>query len=219
MTRTEIALFTLAVAAAIGGALLGWPWVHWIGKPAATAILLAAVARRGQGRYGRAIAFGLAASLLGDVALMLPQDLFLPGLAAFFVAHLAYLRAFSLGIGPSRDLPVLACFAALVLIVIVLLWPGLPAAMRVPVIAYAAVLGAMAAQAVSRVRITRDPADGLAAFGAVLFTASDILLAVNRFLDPLPASALWVLGLYFAAQVLIAQSALRAPVALTARLR
>lgn len=212
MTRIEITAFTAAVAAAIIGALLGWDGLHWIGKPAATAILLAAVARRAEGKYGRAIAAGLGFSLIGDIFLMLPGDWFLPGLIAFFAAHLAYIRGFSLGIGIGRNRRLLVWFGLVALAIVALLWSGIPGALRLPVAGYAAVLGLMAAQALTRLRITRDRADALAAMGAVLFMASDTLLAVNRFLDPLPLSPLWVLGSYFAAQGLIAQGALR-PVA------
>lgn len=211
MTRQETGIFVAAVVAAIIGALLGWDWLHWIGKPLATLVLLAVVRARGAGNYGRAIAAGLALSLVGDVLLMLPQDLFLPGLIAFFAAHVAYIRAFSLGLGIGRDRRVLIGFGLVALAIVGLLWSGVPGAMRLPVAAYALVLALMAAQALTRVRITRDPADALAALGAVLFMTSDTLLAVNRFLGALPLSPLLVLGTYYAAQWLIARSALRRP--------
>lgn len=38
---------------------------------------------------------------------------------------------------------------------------------------------------------------------------SDALLAINRFVLPLPASALWVLGSYYAAQCLLVMGLLR----------
>ena len=37
--------------------------------------------------------------LLGDVYLMLPVDLFIPGLAAFLVGHLAYIADFHAALG------------------------------------------------------------------------------------------------------------------------
>ncbi len=49
---------------------------------------------------------------------------------------------------------------------------------------------------------------------------SDTLLALNRFVVPLPAQALWVLGSYYAAQGLLVMGLLRAsPPALTETLR
>ena len=41
--------------------------------------------------------------------------------------------------------------------------------------------------------------------GAAFFMLSDALLAINRFVTPLPWAALGVLGTYFTAQVLIAR--------------
>ena len=48
-----------------------------------------------------------------------------------------------------------------------------------------------------------------AALGGLLFLCSDALLAFNRFHTPLPASALWVLATYWAAQWLIASALAR----------
>ena len=105
-----LALATLGAAvAAIAGALLaaadpgqGWRWLHWCGKPLATALIfvLAWRARPAQsGRYRRWILAGIACSLLGDVLLMLPGDLFVPGLVAFLCGHLCFIAAF---LGDSR---------------------------------------------------------------------------------------------------------------------
>jgi len=38
---------------------------------------------------------------------------------------------------------------------------------------------------------------------------SDALLAINRFVSPLPMSAFWVLGSYYAAQCLMVMGVLR----------
>ena len=44
--------------------------------------------------YRRWISIGLGFSLLGDILLAWPQDLFVFGLGAFLFAHLAYLKAY-----------------------------------------------------------------------------------------------------------------------------
>ncbi|WP_341890481.1 lysoplasmalogenase family protein, partial [Variovorax sp. YR752] len=41
------------------------------------------------------------------------------------------------------------------------------------------------------------------AVGACFFMLSDALLAINRFVSPLPLASLWVLATYYAAQMLI----------------
>lgn len=78
------------------------------------------------------------------------------------------------------------------------LWPVLPAGLHAPVAVYALVLASMAAVASGLNR--------WAALGGALFVCSDLWLAINRFHTPLPASALWVLPAYWAAQALIARS-------------
>lgn len=203
MTRA----FVLAAALATLAALAGWPWLHWATKPLATALLIAMVARHGGG-YARAVTAGLALSLVGDVALMLPGDYFLPGLVAFLLAHLAYLRALTRGVPLAARPLTWALFAALAVGLMAVLWSGVPPGMRAPVAVYAAVLAAMGAQAVTRAQILATPAARLAALGGVLFMVSDTMLALNRFQGPVPLSPLWVLGTYYAAQFALARSAL-----------
>lgn len=67
----------------------------------------------------------------------------------------------------------------------------------------------MAAQALGRAQQLRDTAAWLVAAGAIAFVISDTLLAINRFLTPLPASPVWVLSTYYAAQCLIVGGMLR----------
>lgn len=92
------------------------------------------------------------------------------------------------------------------------LWPHLPAPMRVPVLAYVVVLASMAVLALAR-RWRSPKPDAVeassarwAAAGAVLFVASDSLLAWDRFAGGLPLASLLVLSTYYAAQYAIARS-------------
>ncbi|OZB72258.1 MAG: hypothetical protein B7X33_01880 [Lysobacterales bacterium 13-68-4] len=79
------------------------------------------------------------------------------------------------------------------------------------------VLATMAGQAVGRAWQHTAAGDALArparraALGALLFMASDSLLAWDRFRHALPWSALWVLGTYYPAIGLIAWSVRRGP--------
>ncbi|MNT94679.1 YhhN-like protein [compost metagenome] len=67
------------------------------------------------------------------------------------------------------------------------------------------VIACMAAQAIGRAAVLRssDPAALWVAVGACFFMLSDALLAINRFVSPLPLASLWVLSTYYAAQMLI----------------
>jgi uncharacterized membrane protein YhhN len=174
-----------------------------------TTILLLLLALSGasvQGpRYQVAICVGLVCSLLGDVFLMLPHDRFLPGLASFLAAHVAYLAAFtsgvSVGAAPALLLPLLPIAAFLLW----LLWPSL-GALRLPVLLYTGTILFMVWQAWSRRSTLPSPATTLAAVGATLFLASDSLLSLNRFWRPLPLAPALIMSTYVGAQALIALS-------------
>ncbi|HMM50860.1 MAG TPA: lysoplasmalogenase [Burkholderiaceae bacterium] len=217
--RGGLALAAAALAAIVGallrerGGLDVWTLVHWIGKPLATAVLVVLawrVGEAGDARLRRGVLAGLVFSLAGDVLLMLSPRLFVGGLLAFLVAHLCYLRAFTVDTRLfARVLP-LAALGAVGLAVLAFLWGGLAPALRGPVIAYVVVLVAMAAQAIVRWQEHPEPGTRMAAIGAVLFVVSDALLATDRFRSPIAAAPVWVLGTYWAAQWGIAQSLRRA---------
>lgn len=211
-----LAAATLAAAgAAIAGALLAradsaWLWLHWLAKPLATALILALAWRARppvSPRYRRRVLAGIAGSLAGDVLLMLPGDLFVPGLLAFLFAHACFIAAF---LGDSRFArpawPLAAClgYGAANL---ALLWGAIEAPLRAPVIAYVTVLATMGGQAVARAWTRHgDTAASLAARGALMFMLSDSVLAWDRFRGPLPLASLWVLAAYYLALWWIARS-------------
>jgi uncharacterized membrane protein YhhN len=155
--------------------------------------------------YKAVILIALLFSMAGDIFLMLPTDRFVQGLVSFLIAHLFYIVAFA---GES-DYTVLAWTAIPLLVVggvmLWLLWPTL-GEMKPPVMVYMLVILAMGWQAINRWLETDQTGSGLAAFGALLFIASDSLLALNRFRKPFRASRLLVLSTYFSAQWLIALS-------------
>ncbi|MBL8352899.1 MAG: hypothetical protein JNL87_21600 [Burkholderiaceae bacterium] len=211
--------FMLAAAAAIASHL-AWPGdmlPYGALKVLATGLVIAHAWPRGlpgQPRR-RALLAGLGLSLLGDVALLWPQQGFLPGLLAFLLAHLAYLVAFTRDVRLAAWPPAFAAYALLAGAVLALLWPGVPPALRAPVVAYVVCLAAMAAQTACAWRAAqRTAGEALArraAIGGALFLLSDALLAFDRFHSPLPAAALWILPSYWAAQWLIASSLPRRP--------
>jgi len=119
-------------------------------------------------------------SLAGDVLLMLPQDLFVGGLAAFLVGHVCYV------VGFWSDRPATAALAVSALIVGVAIVPlartilgaiarrGEPRSLLGAVGCYIAVISAMLVTALA----TGNP---LAGAGAVAFVASDSMIAWDRF--------------------------------------
>lgn len=147
------------------------------------------------------LSLALALSALGDLFLALKdqQRFFLYGLATFLAAHVAYLAAFL----PHAAMPeggalvaVIATLAAAGAFLIVLV-PRL-GKMKVPVIAYFAVIMAMTAAAWSI-----PHASWLLGAGAVIFAVSDSLIAVRKFLNPFPGSHVAVWTTYVAAQFMM----------------
>ena len=213
------ALMIEAGALATATSALGLLQWYWLFKPMALsfAIFLIAVSAYPSSARGTfhskswyLLLAALALSLAGDVLLMF-KGLFIPGLVAFLLAHLAYVWLL------RQDAPwfaqrstLLATLAAGVAVYAFLWMGGLPAALRAPVAAYVLAIALMAAQALGRASVLRDRGAWCVAAGACLFMVSDALLATHRFVQPLPLAPLWVLSTYFAAQALIVHGMLQA---------
>jgi uncharacterized membrane protein YhhN len=211
----------LAAAMAIVGAVVThggadtWHWLHWVCKPLAT-LLMGIVAWRASVpvsiAYRRDVLIGIALCLIGDVLLMLPADLFVPGLVSFLLAHGLFIAAFCSDVRfAARWWPWLVCLVYGALMTS-LLWRGMAAALRVPVLVYVVVLASMGGQAMGRALWLRQHDDArtvparYAAVGAILFMISDSLLAWDRFRAALPLAGLYILATYYAALWLIARS-------------
>lgn len=218
---TLYGLFLFCAVCAIAGSLLSqngeasfWRWLHYLTKPTATLLLLAALLCAGRPKsksYGFAIAFGLVFAALGDFFLMLPGDYFMAGLICFLITHCAYIYALCRHARFAAHKGVFVIFALAAMAIVAGLWTSLPTPLIIPVIVYAAALGTMAAQAMSRALGTTPEtpqryAAWLAATGGLFFMASDTLLAYGRFSLDIPLNGLWVLATYYTAQFLFARS-------------
>jgi sterol desaturase/sphingolipid hydroxylase (fatty acid hydroxylase superfamily)/uncharacterized membrane protein YhhN len=192
---------------------LEWPWLHLVFKPLTLLLAIGWVAARGrthaQTRRSRALLLcALAACLAGDVLLMLPGDHFIAGLACFLVAHVFFLVMFGQGLPwlPSR--PALLGTLGSAAAVYAWLLPGLDGPLlQLAVVVYGLAIALMAAQALGRAQVLADAHARLAALGACLFMLSDGLLAIDRFVHPLPLAPFWVLASYYLAQLLMIHNA------------
>lgn len=133
---------------------------------------------------------------------------FMAGLVSFLLAHIAYVALFAMsgegiGLAVAEAWRIALALAILVAVgmLLRLLWPALTATLRGPVALYASAILGMGLTALTM------PAP-LVIAGAVLFMASDSLLAVGKFLLPAEARPqawiqplVWVL--YFTAQTAI----------------
>lgn len=157
------------------------------------------------GAPGLAVA-GLALGALGDFFLSRPGErTFLAGMAAFAGGHLAYAAlCYELGVGALPTLPALG-LTALGFGAAVFIAPRAGAALCWPVRAYIGVILAMALAALG-------VSAALVTAGALLFMASDFLLALQLFVLTVGRAhravgyAVW--ALYWPAQVLILLGAL-----------
>lgn len=164
---------------------------------------------RGTGsRLQRWVMLGLGLSLVGDVLLAKAVDQFIPGLIAFLLAHLAYIRGLHLGGAPwhwPRLVPValfgLGMAAALV--------PGLEPALGGAVSAYTVVICVMAWRALARIGQPGTAGAGWMAIGAGFFLASDSLLAWSRFQHEFRWDGELIMLSYWAAQLFLTAGAVR----------
>ena len=142
-------------------------------------------------------------SWLGDV-LLLSNDLFIAGLAAFLVAHVFYIVAYHKTGAASGELKPVDTIKLAVLgaVLITILFPKL-GGMMIPVLAYAMVLLAMALWAHKRRGATTARSFMLVSSGAILFVISDGVIAVNKFAFEVPGERILVMSTYIAAQYLI----------------
>ncbi|MFV0130545.1 lysoplasmalogenase [Streptomyces sp. HMX112] len=196
--RVLLAAFVVAVAVDLAALLAGHQTGHQVTKPLLMPLLAAYAAVCGAPRtLVVALLFGWG----GDVFLLLDAEwAFLVGMGSFAAGHVCYLFLF----GRARTAPALgAAYAAALAVTVALLWPGLPAGLRVPVAGYAALLTAMAYRAGGRGARTGA--------GGALFLLSDTLIAagVANWAQP-PVPDFWIMLTYTLAQYLLTAGVLRA---------
>ncbi len=178
----------------------------WFLKPATLLLIISLLILYGAKRdsYRRMILAGLFFSLAGDMFLIDSQNYFIYGLGSFFFAHLFYIAAFfSVRIG--FDLRSLGAFGVGILI-LVMVYAGVPEGLKIPVAVYSLAISTMLCLAVNYWLTCRTRKSLTAVCGAILFVASDSIIAVNKFSFPFHAARFCILITYFAAQWLIARS-------------
>lgn len=204
-------ILTLTCLAAVAGLLLA----ERLEKPIARAVLklgassafvlLALALDATASAYGRWILAALALGWLGDAALLSRRrGAFLAGLGAFLIAHLCFALAFCLG-AFSVGAFVVALAPALGVGIAVgrWLWPHLGPEYRAPVTAYVATILFMCAAAAGYGAATGR---WQVLLGAVMFVASDLAVARDRFVARGFFNKVWGSPAYYAAQLILAWS-------------
>lgn len=204
MTGTAFLLLALTLVVAVGdwvAVARGHRPLEYLCKPLTMVMLMAATLALdvGDGTVRTWFLVALALCLVGDVVLMLPQDLFVFGLGAFLLGHVAYVMGMAvdgvsvprLGIGV-----VLVCLAMAVLglRIVQAVRAGDEPALVGPVVAYMGVISVMVATAVGTGHVA-------AVAGAASFYASDALIAWNRFIRVTPHHRLVIMVTYHLGQI------------------
>ena len=181
-------------------------WTRTAAKTLAVAFLAVLAAMQG-GPLLLVAALGLSAA--GDAFLSRDgEKAFLGGLASFLAGHIAYVALFALAGGGLALLSaeswrgaIALATAAFSIVMLAALWRRVGPQLRIPVAIYVAAILAMGVSALTT-------GNGWVIAGAVLFIASDGLLATERFLLAAISPhrvwmryAVWVL--YYAAQLAI----------------
>jgi uncharacterized membrane protein YhhN len=204
------AVVTLGVAHILARTA-GAPVLAGVLKPLPIALLALVVSQTipAEPRYGGPVLAGLVCSMAGDICLVFPAR-FLAGLACFLVGHLFYIGAFGGAAAWSAGAWLLLVpFAVGGAAMLGFLWPHLDR-VRPAVAVYVVVIVTMAWAAAVRAASpgTASPSGALALGGAIVFMVSDGVLSTDRFVRPLPGGDAIVMVTYYAAQTLIAASAM-----------
>jgi uncharacterized membrane protein YhhN len=204
MTGEAALLLALALVAAVGDWIAvqrGRKLLEYVCKPATVGLLVAVALALDpdQGDVRAWFVVALVLCLFGDVFLMLPQDVFVPGLVAFLLGHVAYIAGFLAdGVVASRfgiGLFVVGIAVAVIgLTILRHVRAGPEPELTGPVAAYMVVISAMVACAAG----VGHPAGVV---GAGLFYVSDSLIAWNRFIGETRHGRLAIIVTYHLAQV------------------
>jgi uncharacterized membrane protein YhhN len=202
MLKALIFLAVLVVAGVDWVAVArGWKKTEYIAKPVTMVFLFCYLALSGGFNTTPLVCFelGIVFSMIGDIFLMISYTRFsnrwfLPGLAAFLLAHVAYITGLNIPLGGTSLIwaigigIILAMTAARVLRRILagvrekglrrLVWP---------VVAYGTIITLMLLSAILTIYRPdwKSSASGLVSLGAMLFYSSDIVLAWNKFVKPI----------------------------------
>ena len=153
-----------------------------------------------RGIRGRLLFLAFLLCAAGDATLSLASGRhFIAGLVLFLLAQATFIATFALDFKPRKEaVPIVVTLIAYAIIMGAALRPFLRD-MALPVYAYLCVITTMGVMAALRALPNKR-----ATAGALLFIASDSLIAVNKFAVPVPAADYLIMVTYYIALFLIA---------------
>jgi len=219
LTNTErqftILFFIIVLIELLTGSTESLQNVHYIAKPAIIISLIYLFTKTSESLskpIKNLTLLALIFSLLGDILLLFvdqSEHFFTLGLVAFLTAHLMYVLLFlkhrNTDKSPFGFIALLLIFAASLFY---FLKDGL-GVMLIPVVVYMVVILAMSTTAYLRKNKANTLSYGLVFLGALFFMASDSILALNKFHQPIPWSNISIMVTYAIAQYLIVLGVLK----------
>lgn len=215
-------LFLIIVAGDLTGELLQIKWIDYSFKP----FILIWIggyflmhARNIDKKVVQLAVFAFVFSWFGDILLMF-SDIdfiyFLLGLVSFLIAQIFYIFLFLRTINISGKMPFLKkkpfwliAYIAFGLIVYTILYSNLDAVLRIAVFVYMVALLGMSAMALNRFGNGHPISFSLVFIGSLLFVLSDTMIALNKFLAPIPYEGIFIMTSYIGAQYLIMRGLLK----------
>ena len=164
---------------------------------------------------------GFIFSIFGDSFLMFVENepprphFFIYGLGSFLMTHICYIIAFWYYPAARKGLIQrqflwMVPFILLFFVNIYLLWTGIPAAMKTPVVIYSLTIILMGIGALNLKYKAPDIVFYTVFTGAVLFIISDTIIGLNKFKSDdiqIPYVRLWIMGFYLMGQFFLAKGA------------
>ena len=178
--------------------------LSWLLKITPLAVLAIAILKTNASPTKPYLLIALALSATGDTLLEL--NFFIFGVAAFLLAQLSYATLFARHWrGLKQRWPLAIALILYIFLMAYFLVPTL-GDLQYPVIAYLiaiSLMGLMAIQSDYRLR--------WAVAGALVFISSDSIIAIDKFLHPIPGRSYWIMLTYYGAQWMLVEGFLRRP--------
>ena len=183
----------------------------WFLKPFLLPFLLLAVYFQERFSTKKILLTALTLSWVGDIILMFADKgelYFIAGLIAFLLSHIFYIILFSkqLKIYLKKSKIIfwvgVTAIAFYLIVMMLILLPSL-GDLKIPVFVYALTISIMLLFALKGFLNWQKPANSYILIGAIVFVASDSLLALDKFYAPLQYSSLLIMATYLLAQYMI----------------
>ena len=217
MKRVPLIVYLVIGAINVLGHLLDQPEMVKFSKPMLMPALIFFLYQHAAGRVTKTMLFVVIAlifSWLGDIALMQTEEMyFLLGLGSFLIAQVTYTYIYyrSTFQRPTFELMPLLPILTFTIFLLAFLLKNAPSDFHIPIGAYALCITAMACMARLRSGLTSNDSYQWVMMGSVLFVASDSMIAIDKFMRPIPYDGPLIMGTYIAAQLFIVMGILDHP--------